>query len=1010
MSIGPIRLTIICAVALSAVIATGTGLFLSTLHSRVMVENQRELANTALILARQIESVFSAVETVQNGILEQISEFGGTDWPDRQMSSHEMHLKLRDRAAGMPFVGSLTIFDARGKVVNFSRQWPVPAIDVTDRDFFKAFQNDPNLVSFLSEPVRNRASGTWVMHLARKIAGPNGEFRGIVSGALELKYFEEFFGDIALAPGGTIEVFRHDTTLLVRHPKAEALIGKRFAATALKLIAAADHGVGRDLTGGEEQLVAAHRVDGYPIVVSVSKTAAATLADWQLTAKYLAGVAALTILALAGLAYLFIRLFGNYHALMHSRAEQEKSEQLREQSLRFDVALSNMSQGLCMFDSQQRLIVCNRRYAELYGLTEAQIQPGTTLRAILERRIAAGTAPQDAKNYVEDRLSTVASNKFYQVTNRLRDGRYVSIVHQPMPGGGWVATHEDITETKRAEAERAQAIAEAEHFHARELAAEAANKAKSSFLAVMSHEIRTPMNAVIGLSSVLLDTRLDDEQRHIAETIHESSNNLHALLNDILDVSKLDAGKIEFEAAPFSLRAVIDNVASIVEASATKKGLPLRCSIDDAMPAALIGDQTRIRQVVLNLMTNAIKFSDKGRVEIATRCLERQGGSITFECSVRDSGIGIAPEQLGKLFGDFTQADSSISRRFGGTGLGLAICKRIINQMGGEITVESAIGAGTVFSFTLTLPVANESDLGVTDATVDKDDFADLLAKLDKPLRVLLAEDNPTNQLVFTKLMQNFNVAVTIAENGREAVEQAAHRRFDIVFMDMRMPEMDGLEAARAIRAIGGAWARIPMIALTANAFADDVKACRDAGMDEFISKPMRKKVLIEKLALLLSDHPAVARAAGWAPQNGIDKLPVTPAAEVAMADVAAVLDIEVLKCLSEEIDADGVRAALDVFLKDTSDCLALMRQLSSTHDRARIQDEAHRLKGAAETFGLGQLAELARTLEVCAPTITPQDYAALLDRLDASFARVHEEATAAVATVLGSRSARSRA
>ena len=221
---------------------------------------------------------------------------------------------------------------------------------------------------------------------------------------------------------------------------------------------------------------------------------------------------------------------------------------------------------------------------------------------------------------------------------------------------------------------------------------------------------------------------------------------------------------------------MIDNVASIVEASATKKGLPLRCSIDDAMPAALIGDQTRIRQVVLNLMTNAIKFSDKGLVEIATRCLERQGGSITFECSVRDSGIGIAPEQLGKLFGDFTQANSSISRRFGGTGLGLAICKRIINQMGGEITVQSAIGAGTVFSFTLTLPVANESDLGVADATVDKDDFADLLAKLDQPLRVLLAEDNPTNQLVFTKLMENFNVAVTIAGNGREAVEQAAHR------------------------------------------------------------------------------------------------------------------------------------------------------------------------------------------------------------------------------------------
>ena len=889
MSIAPTRLAILCALALSAVVAAGTGLLLSTLHGRALVDNQRELANTALILARHIASVLNAVETVQHGILEQLPELGSNAEAaaERAIARHEVHLKLRDKAAGMPFVGSLTIVNAQGKVVNFSRQWPVPAIDVTDRDFFRAFQADPQLATFVSEPVRNRASGTWVVHLARKIAGPGGEFRGLISGALEVKYFEEFFGDIALAPGGTIEAFRRDGALLLRHPNDAGLIGKRMPdAPALRLVASSEHGGGRELSGTQELIVAAHRVDGYPIVISVSRTAATALADWQLTARYLAAVALLTILAIAGIAFLFIRLLANYHALIRSRAEQEQAEQLREQSMRFDVALSNMSQGLCLFDREQRLIVCNRRYAELYGLSEEQTRPGTTLRAILEHRIAAGNAPEDATNYVSDRLAQVASNQFYQVTHKLRDGRYVSIAHQPLPEGGWVGTHEDITEMKRAEAERAKAIAEAELFHERELAAQAANQAKSSFLAVMSHEIRTPMNAVIGLSAVLLDSKLDAEQHHIAETIHESSNNLHALLNDILDVSKLDAGKIEFEAAPFSLRAVIDNVTSIVAASAAKKGLSLRCTTDDAMPAALLGDQTRIRQVVLNLMTNAIKFSDHGTVAIATRCLQRRERSVTFECAVTDCGIGIAPDQLGRLFGDFTQADSSISRRFGGTGLGLAICKRIVDQMGGEISVESRLGTGTTFRFTLTLPIAKESELGAAAGSLDQDDFAAVLARLARPLRILLAEDNPTNQLVFAKLMQSFNVEVTIAANGREAVDHASRHSFDIVFMDMRMPEMDGLEAARAIRALGGAWRRIPIVALTANAFADDVKACRDAGMDEFIAKPMRKRVLVEKLALLLADHPLLA----WArPASGnAARLPVTPPAQVAFADEPA--------------------------------------------------------------------------------------------------------------------------
>jgi CheY-like chemotaxis protein/anti-sigma regulatory factor (Ser/Thr protein kinase) len=297
-----------------------------------------------------------------------------------------------------------------------------------------------------------------------------------------------------------------------------------------------------------------------------------------------------------------------------------------------------------------------------------------------------------------------------------------------------------------------------------------------------------------------------------------------------------------------------------------------------------VGDQARLRQVILNLATNAIKFTETNGVEITARCVAQTGDVATLECVVRDTGIGIAPGQIGKLFKEFAQADASINRKFGGTGLGLAISKRIIEQMGGTIRVESELGVGTAFIFTVTLPKAAAAELVDRNSGIGNDSFAEVLARLRRPLRVLLAEDNATNQLVFSKLVQGMRIELTIANDGREALQQVSGGAFDVVFMDMRMPEMDGLDATRAIRALGGSCATVPIIALTANAFPDDMKACRDAGMDEFIPKPIRKKMLIEKLSLLLSGHPLVVAATAEAPQPAPGDLPIAPPADVAAA------------------------------------------------------------------------------------------------------------------------------
>ena len=315
----------------------------------------------------------------------------------------------------------------------------------------------------------------------------------------------------------------------------------------------------------------------------------------------------------------------------------------------------------------------------------------------------------------------------------------------------------------------------------------------------------------------------------------------------------------------------------------------------------------------------------------------------TIEYSVRDTGIGIAPDQIGKLFQEFSQADASINRKFGGTGLGLAISKRIVEQMGGAISVESVLGEGTKFIFTVTLPRTGVAALAENRGRNADDMFGRILAALDRPLRVLLAEDNATNQLVFSKLVQGLKFDLTIASNGREAVEQASHGAFDVVFMDMRMPEMDGLAAARAIRALGGRWQHIPIIALTANAYPDDVRACRDAGMDEFMSKPIRKKNLIEKLSKLLADHPLVREADGvkrFASERHstvTEALPITPPAEVALTDVAPILDRAAFDELVDAIGIAGVRATLDVYFAETSARLELLRSLSCERDRARI-------------------------------------------------------------------------
>ncbi len=763
--------------------------------------------------------------------------------------------------------------------------------------------------------------------------------------------------------------------------------------------------------------------------------------------------------------------------LAEANASVEASDRL------FREAVGSISQGFAVYDSDDRLVVCNDAYLACYGLIRDLLVPGAAyadlLRAGVERGLFVGVHGCE-QAWVEGRLNAHLHASGQAVEQELCDGRWLLMVENRTPSGYVVGNRIDITAQKNAK----RLLAEARD------AADAANQAKSLFLANMSHEIRTPMNAIIGLSHLCLQCDLGPRQRDYVTKVHKAATLLLGIINDILDFSKIEAGKLHIEHVSFCVDDVLANCSAMFGPMLAERGLHFEVSVAPDVPKHLLGDSLRLGQVLSNLVSNAVKFTEKGRIAVQVSCgATPPAGSTDLELvfSVSDTGIGMTQEQIARLFQVFTQADASITRKYGGTGLGLTISRQLIEMMGGKATVSSTPGEGSCFTFSVrvdrdtSLPatspnaarrralVVDDENLSRTallrmldkagfdcqaavsgEAALDSirdvespfalilmdlrmpgldglqtthriraipayqgvpvimataADLADIQSLqaegidhyLFKPVRqsmlqdaideifaadpqrsaahradpaeglrgrrLLLVEDNEFNQQVASELLTKTGARVDVAADGRQALDALERQTYDLVLMDMQMPVMDGVTATQAIRA-DARFVALPVIAMTANALPEERQACLDAGMNDFLTKPITPDLLYATVAAWLPAGPAQEQAEALPSPASLESL------SEAQAPVAAAGPVSI-----ESLDLDaglfffkGNRALylklFDNFQRSQPALLAQLQQGFADGDRELAQRSAHTLRGIAGTLGAKPLADAASRLE----------------------------------------------